>query len=167
MHRNPSYGKILTAARLKGLKGHHMETDPNQVHTKSLDAASKPKSGKRKWWRAISIVCIGLSVFILAIPTILGTRWIYEPLIKRLAMDEFDLNIESVQLGWFSQHLNWRVKRRSSHNGLQTVWCHRTGLQNMSQRQRVSQFMCCDQSDRPPSKGQVAGCESRDCILRS
>ncbi len=96
----PSYGNILTAARLKGL---HMEADPNQIHSKSLDAASKPKSGKRKWWRAIGIVCLGLLVFILAIPTILGTRWIYEPLIKRLAMDEFDLNIESVQLGWFSQ----------------------------------------------------------------
>ena len=96
----PSYGNILTAARLKGL---HMETDPNQIHMKSLDPASNPKSGKRKWWRAIGIVCIGLLVFILAIPTILGTRWIYEPLIKRLAMDEFDLDIESVQLGWFSQ----------------------------------------------------------------
>ena len=55
------------------------------------------------WWRAIGIVGIGLLVFILAIPTILGSRWIYEPLIKRLALDQFILDIESVQLGWFSQ----------------------------------------------------------------
>ena len=96
---------IKTAARLKvstWIKGLNMETDANQIHTKSSVATAKPKSGKRKWWRAIGIVGIGLLVFILAIPTILGTRWIYEPLIKRLALDQFILNIESVQLGWFS-----------------------------------------------------------------
>ena len=43
-----------------------------------------------------------LLVVVLMLPTILGTKWIYQPLVDRLAADNFDLTIDSVQLRWFS-----------------------------------------------------------------
>lgn len=43
-----------------------------------------------------------LVVAVLALPTILGSRWIYQPLLKRLAQDQFTLDVESVKLRWFS-----------------------------------------------------------------
>ena len=55
-----------------------------------------------KWPRLLAISGIALLVIVLALPTILGSRWIYEPLIKRLALQQFTLDIESVQLSWFS-----------------------------------------------------------------
>ncbi len=48
------------------------------------------------------MIGIALLVLVLALPTMLGSRWVYEPLIKRLARDQFTLDIESVQLSWFS-----------------------------------------------------------------
>ncbi len=79
-----------------------METNPITIQPKTPAAAFKPKSGKRRWLKGFGIVGIGILVFIFALPTILGSRWIYEPLIKRLALDQFTLDIESVQLSWFS-----------------------------------------------------------------
>jgi hypothetical protein len=32
----------------------------------------------------------------------LGSKWIYDPLLKRLAQDDFELGIDSVKLSWFS-----------------------------------------------------------------
>ncbi|MDX1928506.1 MAG: hypothetical protein SFV81_18395 [Pirellulaceae bacterium] len=43
-----------------------------------------------------------LLVVVLMLPTILGTKWIYQPLVDRLAADNFDLTIDSVHLRWFS-----------------------------------------------------------------
>ena len=43
-----------------------------------------------------------LLVGVLMLPTILGTKWIYQPLVDRLAADNFELTIDSVQLRWFS-----------------------------------------------------------------
>ena len=57
---------------------------------------------KRKWLRVVGIVLIGFLALILAFPTMLGSRWIYKPLIHRLAKDQFQLDIESVKLRWFS-----------------------------------------------------------------
>ena len=63
---------------------------------------AKPKSGKRMWFRLLAMVGIALLVFVLALPTMLGSRWVYEPLIKRLARDQFTLDIASVHLAWFT-----------------------------------------------------------------
>ncbi len=41
-------------------------------------------------------------VGILLLPTILGTKWIYQPIVDRLAADDFNLSIGAVQLRWFS-----------------------------------------------------------------
>ncbi len=43
-----------------------------------------------------------LMVGVLMLPTILGTKWIYQPLVDRLAADDFDLSIDSVHLRWFT-----------------------------------------------------------------
>lgn len=36
------------------------------------------------------------------LPTLVGSRWIYQPLIDQLAADKFQLSIDSVRLRWFS-----------------------------------------------------------------
>jgi hypothetical protein len=41
-------------------------------------------------------------VVVLALPTVLGTKWIYEPVLRQLAKEQIDLRIESVKLRWFS-----------------------------------------------------------------
>lgn len=43
-----------------------------------------------------------LLVGLLMLPTLLGTKWIYQPLVDRLAADNFELSIEGVRLRWFS-----------------------------------------------------------------
>ena len=56
--------------------------------------------------KQLAIFCLALSalllVGVLLLPTILGTKWIYQPLVDRLAADNFDLSIDSVHLRWFS-----------------------------------------------------------------
>ncbi len=43
-----------------------------------------------------------LLIGLLVLPTVLGTKWIYQPLVNRLAADDFALSVESVRLRWFS-----------------------------------------------------------------
>ncbi len=78
--------------------------DINSNQTKALEptATSKPKVRKWIWLRVACIVGIGFIALILALPTMLGSRWIYQPLINRLAMNQFQLDIDSVKLRWFS-----------------------------------------------------------------
>ena len=47
---------------------------------------------------AFLLLVIGL----LVLPTVLGTKWIYQPLVNRVAADDFALSVESVRLRWFS-----------------------------------------------------------------
>ncbi len=58
-----------------------------------------------------SIKRIGLWLFggslllilgLLILPTVLGTKWIYQPLVERLAADDFAVSVEGVRLRWFS-----------------------------------------------------------------
>jgi hypothetical protein len=44
------------------------------------------------------VVCAMVAVA----PTFLGSRWIYDPLLKRFEAGDFRFSAESVQLGWFS-----------------------------------------------------------------
>jgi len=47
-------------------------------------------------------LALTLAGFVLFLPAMLGSKWVYEPLIKRLARDKFILTIDSVKLNWFS-----------------------------------------------------------------
>ena len=72
-------------------------------------------------WRRmklLAIFCSSLSALMLAgvllLPTILGTKWIYQPLVDRLAADNFDLSIDSVHLRWFSPLSFERIEVKQS-----------------------------------------------------
>ncbi len=54
------------------------------------------------------------------LPTLLGTNWIYQPLVDRLAADDFDLTIDSVHLRWFSP-LRFERIRLAQADGLGLV----------------------------------------------
>ncbi len=63
---------------------------------------SRTKTRRRKWFTLSAVAAVLFVLLILAIPTMLGSRWVYEPLLKRLAQDQFIVDIESVRLRWFS-----------------------------------------------------------------
>jgi hypothetical protein len=56
---------------------------------------------KRRW---LVLCCFLLAGFliVLALPTMLGSKWIYDPLIQSFAKDKLNLDIAEVQLRWFS-----------------------------------------------------------------
>jgi len=62
----------------------------------------KPKVRNRLLLKIAAVLVIGLFLVLLGLPSILGSRWVYEPLIQRLAQDQFRLDIESVKVHWFS-----------------------------------------------------------------
>ena len=47
-------------------------------------------------------ICVLLVAGLLALPTVLGTKWIYQPLVDRLAADDFLVSVDGVRLRWFS-----------------------------------------------------------------
>jgi hypothetical protein len=57
---------------------------------------------RKKILIAAGITLVALSVFVAFLPTMAGTRWFVDPLVKRLAADRFILNIDSVKLRWLS-----------------------------------------------------------------
>jgi hypothetical protein len=65
-------------------------------------ASSTKKSCMRSFSRWLAVVCVPLLGLVLFLPTMLGSKWIYDPLLKRLANDDFELGIDSVKLSWFS-----------------------------------------------------------------
>ncbi len=79
--------------------------NPNKPETTSGETQNKPDKPKpriRLWLKIVGLLAIGLFLIVLALPTMLGSRWIYEPLIQRLAQDQFQLEIDSVKLRWLS-----------------------------------------------------------------
>ena len=77
--------------------------EPNPTSTiPSTPSKSVASTGRKKWFTLIGIAVAILGIVILALPTMLGSRWIYEPILKRLAREQFTLDIESVKLRWFS-----------------------------------------------------------------
>ena len=54
------------------------------------------------FWRWLAIGFSILLLGILVLPTVLGSRWIYAPLLQRLEAGDFRLAVGSVQLRWFS-----------------------------------------------------------------
>ncbi len=59
----------------------------------------------RPWSRIAkaSFVALGLLLLLLLVlPTLIGTKWIYQPLVDRLAADDFVVKLDGVRLGWFT-----------------------------------------------------------------
>ena len=57
----------------------------------------------RKKRRIVLLILMSFMVgFVLVLPSILGSKWVYEPLIQRLAQEKFVLTIDSVSLNWLS-----------------------------------------------------------------
>jgi hypothetical protein len=76
----------------------------NMPHDPTLPAlAPSSRSRRRKWLWTLPIGLIAALLLTLALPTLLGSKWIYQPILKRLAQDKFELEVDSVQLQWFSQ----------------------------------------------------------------
>jgi hypothetical protein len=78
-----------------------MDTNKKLVNT-SAAVTSKPRSSKLFWIKVLGGLGGAGLVLLLALPTMLGSKWIYEPIIKRLAQDQFKLEIGAVKLSWFS-----------------------------------------------------------------
>lgn len=53
-------------------------------------------------WKWLGLSFLGLLLVILAMPTLLGSRWIYEPLVRRLEAGDFRLSVGEIHLRWFS-----------------------------------------------------------------
>ncbi len=56
----------------------------------------------RRLLYAIGFLIAAFVAFLAFLPTIAGSKWIMEPVIKRLAQDRFVLTTEAVRLRWFS-----------------------------------------------------------------
>jgi hypothetical protein len=56
----------------------------------------------KKLWYGVTFALILILTGVLLLPTMLGSKWIYRPLVDRLAADDFQLTIDKVQLRWFS-----------------------------------------------------------------
>lgn len=59
---------------------------------------------------------------VLVLPSILGSRWVYQPLLERLEAGQFNLQVDSVRLRWFSPlELNKVVVQETNGAVLLTV----------------------------------------------
>jgi hypothetical protein len=76
--------------------------DPTALTGAKSPPSQNTNGRRRKWYTLLAISAVILSIAVLALPTMLGSRWIYDPLLKRLAREQFSLDIESVKLRWFS-----------------------------------------------------------------
>ena len=57
---------------------------------------------KRRIGRWLLLAVVVLLAIVGLLPTMVGARWIYQPVIDQLAADQFRLSIDSVRLRWFS-----------------------------------------------------------------
>ncbi len=57
---------------------------------------------KRRVVRLLLLAVVTLALLIGFLPTVLGSKWIYQPLIDQLSADQFHLSIDKVRLRWFS-----------------------------------------------------------------
>jgi hypothetical protein len=53
----------------------------------------------RRWWFLGLLVVAAIAVAML--PTLAGSRWVYEPLLRSLQREDFLFRVDSVQLRWF------------------------------------------------------------------
>lgn len=75
-----------------------MPSIPNSAQS-APSSAKRPRSKLRMLWRVALLAIVGVVVFL---PTILGSKWVYAPLLERLAREKFSLTLETVRLSWWS-----------------------------------------------------------------
>lgn len=93
---------------------------------------------KRLPWKWLILLSLMMAVgFVFLLPSILGSKWVYQPLVERLADEQFSLKIEDVQLGWF---------RPLAFRGLQLTVSE--GAENQDQRGSQLVSIKSIQSDR-------------------
>ncbi len=56
----------------------------------------------RKYWIFFGVLVLFGLAGLLALPTLLGSRWIYQSLLDRLEADDFHLEVAAVRLRWFT-----------------------------------------------------------------
>jgi hypothetical protein len=56
---------------------------------------------RKRRWKIFAILSCAAIVLVLALPSIMGSRWLYQPLVDRLAAERFNLQIGNVDLSWF------------------------------------------------------------------
>jgi len=63
------------------------------------EAGTPPKQAKRsrRWWLGLPVLAILAIAFL---PSLLGSRWVYQKLVDRLAIEGFRLEIQSAEIGW-------------------------------------------------------------------
>ncbi|MFM9062423.1 MAG: hypothetical protein ACKOOI_05250, partial [Pirellula sp.] len=61
----------------------------------------KSKPLLRRWstWALLGLV--SLIALVGSIPSILGSKWLYQRLVDQLAIEGFELQVESAQFAWF------------------------------------------------------------------
>ena len=76
----------------------------------------EPKRGffSLRRWLWLSLGLVFLAIFLL--PSLLGRKWVYQPILDRLRADDFQVDVDQVQLHWFGQ-LSIRGIRIRQENG--------------------------------------------------
>jgi hypothetical protein len=58
-----------------------------------------PRSRRLRWW-AVSVVLLVVACLAF-LPQLLGSKWLYQKLVDRMAVEGFRLQIDRAELGWF------------------------------------------------------------------
>jgi hypothetical protein len=76
-----------------------MSPDDDEIETRHDRGLSSP--GKRswlaRWWLGVPVV---LFLAVAAFPTIVGSKWFYQPLVDRLAIQGFRLHVDKAEIRW-------------------------------------------------------------------
>jgi len=58
-------------------------------------------SRAKGWLLTLAFAFLALIGLLLLLPTFVGNRWVYDPLIRAFAKDKFKLEVEGIALGWW------------------------------------------------------------------
>jgi hypothetical protein len=77
------------------------ETFEVMSHQKPTTPVRKSKPLMRRWSTWIALGLVALIGLVGSIPTILGSKWLYQRLVDQLAIEGFRLKVDSAQFAWF------------------------------------------------------------------
>jgi len=71
------------------------------MNDQNKESVRKSKPLLRRWstWALLGLA--GLIALVGSIPTILGSKWLYQRLVDQLAIEGFELQVQSAQFAWF------------------------------------------------------------------
>ncbi len=55
----------------------------------------------KKWLSWLGVGFLGVLLVLALLPQIIGSRWVYRPLLERFAKQDFRLTVDSISLSWF------------------------------------------------------------------